>query len=449
MTQELDNKQKKEWAKLLFLTTDLTQAEIAVKIGVSRITIVRWAKEWEGLKLNFLQTREARIKSTLMQLNELDESIAAREQGARYPTVKEADIRRKLTADLEALEQEASVRDIVNVSRDILDYVRRLEKLEKDPVSWMLFFFAEYTRHPFTSFQKKAIRRITSNPEWYEVLSWSRELAKSTIVFMCIMYLVLTKRTRHVLLVSNSHENATRLLDPYKKSFEQNSLLKAYYGDLREAGNWTADEFSLTSGAAFRALGAMESPRGTRKDAFRPDTILPDDFDTDADCRNPDIVKKKWQWFEEALIPTRSVSGDLLVVFCGNVIARDCCVTRAGAKADHCHQSLPAGVYEQSAFRRRGHQGGDLGKMSADATAPVRSGLRRSFSVKRPQQGIEFQSGFSARLLRRDILRLYGISRPCHQRRVRGLVLQPARLCERTCAGLLLHREQQPAGSFL
>lgn len=99
MTQELDNKQKKEWAKLLFLTTDLTQAEIAVKIGVSRITIVRWAKEWEGLKLNFLQTREARIKSTLMQLNELDESIAAREQGARYPTVKEADIRRKLTAD--------------------------------------------------------------------------------------------------------------------------------------------------------------------------------------------------------------------------------------------------------------------------------------------------------------------------------------------------------------
>ena len=88
MTQELDNKQKKEWAKLLFLTTDLTQAEIAVKIGVSRITIVRWAKEWEGLKLNFLQTREARIKSTLMQLNELDESIAAREQGARYPTAR-------------------------------------------------------------------------------------------------------------------------------------------------------------------------------------------------------------------------------------------------------------------------------------------------------------------------------------------------------------------------
>ena len=133
-----------------------------------------------------------------------------------------------------ALKRDKAVDKLSPVER-----MRRLEKLEKDPVSWMLFFFAEYTRHPFTSFQKKAIRRITSNPEWYEVLSWSRELAKSTIVFMCIMYLVLTKRKRNVLLVSNSHENATRLLDPYKKSFEQNSLLKAYYGDLREAGNWT------------------------------------------------------------------------------------------------------------------------------------------------------------------------------------------------------------------
>ena len=34
------------------------------------------------------------------------------------------------SADLEALEQEASVRDIVNVSRGILDYVRAID-LEK------------------------------------------------------------------------------------------------------------------------------------------------------------------------------------------------------------------------------------------------------------------------------------------------------------------------------
>ena len=209
------------------------------------------------------------------------------------------------------------------------------KKLEEDPVKWMQFFFTEYAKYPFTPFHKHAIKRITSNPEWYEVLSWSRELAKSTIVFMCMMYLVLSGKKKNVLLISNSHENAVRLLEPYKKAFESNSLLKAYYGDLREHGKWTADEFSLTTGAAFRALGALESPRGTRKDAIRPDTVIVDDYDTDADCRNPDILKKKWDWFEGALFPTRSVSADLLVVFCGNIIAPDCCIKRAGEKADH------------------------------------------------------------------------------------------------------------------
>ena len=212
---------------------------------------------------------------------------------------------------------------------------RKLQRLEKDPVAWIGFFFSEFCKYPFTPFHKRAIKRITSNSEWYEVLSWSRELAKSTIVFMSVMYLVLTRRKRNVLLISNSHDNAERLLDPYKKAFEDNTLIKAYYGDLREAGSWTAGEFSLTTGASFRALGALESPRGTRKDAVRPDTVLVDDFDTDEDCRNELTLCKKWNWFEQALFPTRSVSEDLLVVFCGNLIARKCCVTFAGEKADH------------------------------------------------------------------------------------------------------------------
>lgn len=125
--EQLDNRQKKELAQLLYLNSGLTQAEIAEKVGVSRITIVRWTKDWEGLKLNFMQTREARIQSTLQQLDELDRCIASREEGHRFPSAKEADIRRKLTADLEALEQEASVRDVVNVARSVLDFVRETD----------------------------------------------------------------------------------------------------------------------------------------------------------------------------------------------------------------------------------------------------------------------------------------------------------------------------------
>ncbi len=127
MTDDLKPTQRKEFAKLIFLRENITQQEIADRVGVSRATVNKWVKEWEGLKLNLLQTREERISSTLSQLDELDRSIASKEEGKRFPTTAEADIRRKLTADLEALEQDASIRDIYNVSRGLLDYIRRID----------------------------------------------------------------------------------------------------------------------------------------------------------------------------------------------------------------------------------------------------------------------------------------------------------------------------------
>ncbi|MEG1464799.1 MAG: hypothetical protein RSC11_07875, partial [Mucinivorans sp.] len=88
-------------------------------------------------------------------------------------------------------------------------------------------------------------------------------------------------------------------------------------------------------GAAFRAVGARQSPRGSRNNELRPDVILVDDYDTDEECRNPDILTKKWEWFEKALYPTRAVDKPLLVIFCGNIIAVDCCMRRAMEMADH------------------------------------------------------------------------------------------------------------------
>ena len=37
---DLTNQQKREWAKVLYIREDLTQAEIAEKVGVSRRTII-------------------------------------------------------------------------------------------------------------------------------------------------------------------------------------------------------------------------------------------------------------------------------------------------------------------------------------------------------------------------------------------------------------------------
>lgn len=208
------------------------------------------------------------------------------------------------------------------------------EYLEKHPIEWIKFFFPNYAKYEFADFQKKAIRRIIAHDEWFEVLSWSRELAKSTVTMFIVMNLTLTGRKKNVILTSNSKDNAVRLLDPYRANLEANGRIMAYYGKQELPGSWTEDEFTTKGKVSFRALGVGQSPRGSRNEAIRPDVLLVDDFDTDEDTKNPDIIQKRWDWWENALYPTRSISEPTLVIFCGNIIAKDCCVVRAGEMAD-------------------------------------------------------------------------------------------------------------------
>lgn len=222
----------------------------------------------------------------------------------------------------------------VDRNMTVAEREKHREYLEKHPIEWIKFFFPNYAKYEFADFQKKAIRRIIAHDEWFEVLSWSRELAKSTVTMFIVMNLTLTGRKKNVILTSNSKDNAVRLLDPYRANLEANGRIMAYYGKQELPGSWTEDEFTTKGKVSFRTLGAGQSPRGSRNEAIRPDVLLVDDFDTDEDTKNPDIIQKRWDWWENALYPTRSISEPTLVIFCGNIIAKDCCVVRAGEMAD-------------------------------------------------------------------------------------------------------------------
>lgn len=246
----------------------------------------------------------------------------------------------KLEDKLKHKEWKEFLKDIANatpVEADLseAEKARKRAKLEKDPLAWIKYFFPSYAKYEFAPFHTRAIKRMINNDDWFEVLSWSRELAKSTIVMFVVMYRVLTGRNKNVILAAATQDAAERLLRPYKGNFEANGRLKAFYGEQKSLDTWTGTEFILKNGASFLGIGAGNAPRGSRAEAVRPDILLLDDFDTDADCRNKTVLDKKWEWWEQALYPTKSVSEPTLIVFCGNIIAKDTCVARAGAKADH------------------------------------------------------------------------------------------------------------------
>ena len=90
---ELTSQQKKEYAQMLFLKENLTQQEIAERVGVSRQTVARWSKEekWEERKVGITTTREAQIANLYRQIAEINRVISERGEGQRFATPPEAD----------------------------------------------------------------------------------------------------------------------------------------------------------------------------------------------------------------------------------------------------------------------------------------------------------------------------------------------------------------------
>lgn len=212
--------------------------------------------------------------------------------------------------------------------------IKRVKRLEQNPEEWFKYYFSLFYSAEPAPFHLKASKRILNNPEWFEVRAWSRELAKSARTMMEVLFLAVTGKKKNILMVSATLTDAERLLLPYKSLLESNLRIKNDYGEQESLGNWTSTEFITKAGVSFRAIGAGQSPRGTRKDEVRPDVILVDDIDTDEEVRNPDRIDKKVEWVEKALFGTRSISNPMLIIICGNIIAKKTTVTELAKKAD-------------------------------------------------------------------------------------------------------------------
>lgn len=214
----------------------------------------------------------------------------------------------------------------------------RMKKLEADPQAWKQYYFPNYFKYPSPDFHIKSSRRIHKMfarlRHWIEVRHWARGLSKSTTCMFDVLYFVLTGLLKNIILTSSTYDAAEAFLCKYQGQLEANQRIINDYGLQELAGSWSLGNFTTRKGAKFMALGARQSPRGNGNDEVRPDCIIVDDFDTDEECRNADIINQKWDWYEKALFFTVDVSEPYLIIWNGNIIAEDCCVVRAGKTAD-------------------------------------------------------------------------------------------------------------------
>lgn len=126
---DLSNKQKKEYALVLYTNQGLTQKEIAVKVGATEATISKWKEQgkWDNLKANLSVTKAQQLQDVYAQINELNTTIRSRKVGERFATSAESDTLSKLSATARNLETETSLAETINVFVGFTDWLRRVD----------------------------------------------------------------------------------------------------------------------------------------------------------------------------------------------------------------------------------------------------------------------------------------------------------------------------------
>jgi phage terminase large subunit-like protein len=215
----------------------------------------------------------------------------------------------------------------------------RVKRLLGDFEQFCYYYFPNYTSAKFAKFHLRFAKKVIDNDNIYIVRAWAREHAKSvTAGLFLTLYLKFTGKSHNMLYVSNSYEKAEELLMPVMINLESNQRLIHDFGVQKSWRGWEVGKFVTADGCSFRALGAGQSPRGSRNEEKRPDLVLIDDIDTDEESRNQSRIDRKFQWIERALFPAMSVSGNKRFILVGNIISKESIIVKASRVADDYEQ---------------------------------------------------------------------------------------------------------------
>ena len=122
----MTQKEKKDYAWLLFKEGVLTQKAIAEKVGVSEKTITQWkeAEGWETKRRSLYNTREDILVDMYLIFENTKNKII--EKGGTADS-KDGDAILKLSQSIKNLETETSVGQVFEVCKGLIQHVQRID----------------------------------------------------------------------------------------------------------------------------------------------------------------------------------------------------------------------------------------------------------------------------------------------------------------------------------
>ena len=171
----------------------------------------------------------------------------------------------------------------------------------------------------------------------YVAVAAPRGHAKSTAgtityALSCLLF----REKRHVLIVSNTEDQAAAFVQEIRNIISDNEFIKNHFDfQLDDKGEVKFDRDTNTDvicrfkdGTSFRvfAKGSNQRMRGILWNGTRPDLILCDDLEDDEICMNKDRREKFRNWFMNALLPCKASAGTVRMV--GTILHLDSLLER-------------------------------------------------------------------------------------------------------------------------
>jgi predicted phage terminase large subunit-like protein len=183
---------------------------------------------------------------------------------------------------------------------------------EKDIELFAKFFFGHHLTLDTSKFHKE-LYKLLEDGGLRVAIAAPRGHAKTTIVdLVYLSWLIVHKRTKFTLLISDTYSQSTMFLETLKAEFEGNERLKAFYGNL-VTEKWSEEEI-VVGDVMVKALGANMKVRGLKYKNFRPDLVICDDLENDEMVESKDRREKLSRWFNGALIPSLAAQGKVIII---------------------------------------------------------------------------------------------------------------------------------------
>ncbi len=123
---KLNIEDKKYLAKILYTREQLEGKVVALRVGISEKTMVKWVADgnWKSLRNRLLISKEQQINLMYEQLENLNTAITGSAEG--YADTKQADILIKYTAAIRNLETDLAIADLVESG---IRFIKHLQKV--------------------------------------------------------------------------------------------------------------------------------------------------------------------------------------------------------------------------------------------------------------------------------------------------------------------------------